>query len=136
MFCFESDSLEKQLKVGLPNHVFILYFRKQKTSLMNHKLRLKVNQYFCCRCEKLPIEICGAGCITKEGQEVCHNKVVTSLVDVPEETCDLNPQKVCKFVTKLVPKLKPVPQCTLIPTETCQLTFTQPKQEKRKFRTR
>lgn len=26
------------------------------------------------QCEKLPLEICGAGCITEEGNEECHNK--------------------------------------------------------------
>ena len=79
-------------------------------------------------CEKLPVEICGAGCTFEEGDEECHDKVITSLVDVPEEVCDLNPQKVCKFITKLVPKLKPEHQCTLVPKETCTLKFTQPKQ--------
>merc|ERR1712180_210563 len=79
-------------------------------------------------CEKLPIEICGAGCTFEEGAEECHDKVLTSLVDVPEEVCDLNPQKICKFVTKLVPKLKPEHQCTIVPKETCTLKFNTPKQ--------
>jgi len=79
-------------------------------------------------CEKLPIEICGAGCTFEEGPEECHDKVLVSLVDVPEEICDLNPQKTCRFVTKLVPKLKPEHQCTIVPKETCTLKFTQPQQ--------
>jgi len=79
-------------------------------------------------CEKLPIEICGAGCTFEEGPEECHDKVIVSLVDVPEEVCDLNPQKTCRFITKLVPKLKPEHQCTIVPKETCTLKFTQPKQ--------
>ena len=54
--------------------------------------------------------------------------MLTSLVDVPEEVCDLNPQKTCRFITKLVPKLKPEHQCTIVPKETCTLKFTQPKQ--------
>eukprot|EP00096_Caligus_rogercresseyi_P015329 TRINITY_DN777_c0_g1_i1.p1 TRINITY_DN777_c0_g1~~TRINITY_DN777_c0_g1_i1.p1 ORF type:complete len:359 (+),score=130.14 TRINITY_DN777_c0_g1_i1:235-1311(+) len=78
------------------------------------------------KCEKLPIEVCGAGCTTEEGPEECHNKVITSLVDVPEEVCDLNPQKTCRFQTKLVPKLKPKHECTLIPQEVCNLRFSQP----------
>lgn len=45
------------------------------------------------KCEKLPVEICGAGCVFQEGAEECHDKVIASLVDVPEEVCDLNPQK-------------------------------------------
>jgi len=79
-------------------------------------------------CEKLPIEICGAGCTFEEGPKECHDKVLVSLVDVPEEICDLNPQKTCRFVTKLVPKLKPEHQCTIVPKETCTLKFTQPQQ--------
>jgi hypothetical protein len=79
-------------------------------------------------CEKLPIEICGAGCTFEEGEEECHDKVIASLVDVPEEVCDLNPQKTCRFITKLVPKLSPEHQCTIVPKETCTLKFTQPKQ--------
>merc|ERR1712083_558282 len=52
-------------------------------------------------CEKLPVEICGAGCTFEEGPEECHDKVLASVVDVPEEVCDLNPQKTCvlKFTT-------------------------------------
>ena len=79
-------------------------------------------------CEKLPVEICGAGCTFEEGPEECHDKVLTSLVDVPEEVCDLNPQKVCKFVTKLVPRLSPEHECTIVPKETCILKFTTPEQ--------
>ena len=41
--------------------------------------------------------------------------------------CDLNPQKTCKLETKLVPKLKPVHQCTIVPKETCNLKFSQPE---------
>ncbi|CAB4054158.1 unnamed protein product [Lepeophtheirus salmonis] len=34
------------------------------------------------KCEKLPIEICGAGCVTEEGPQECHDKTITSLIDV------------------------------------------------------
>ena len=88
------------------------------------------------KCEKLPIEICGAGCTTQEGPEECHDKVITSLIDVPEEVCDLNPQKTCRFVTKLVPKLKPEHECTVIPKETCNLKFTSPKQVTKPLKTK
>jgi len=79
-------------------------------------------------CEKLPVEICGAGCVLDEGDEECHDKVIVSLVDVPEEVCDLNPQKTCRYVTKLVPSLSPEHQCTIVPKETCILKFSQPEQ--------
>jgi hypothetical protein len=78
-------------------------------------------------CEKLPVEICGAGCTSEEGPEECHDKTVVSLLDVPEEVCDLNPQKTCRFQTKLVPKLKPKHECTNIPQETCNLKFSAPQ---------
>merc|ERR1712203_68802 len=87
-------------------------------------------------CEKLPVEICGAGCVFEEGVEECHDKVLTSLVDVPEEHCDLNPQKICKFVTKLVPKLAPKHECTIVPKETCILKFSQPRQVPKDLQTR
>ena len=87
-------------------------------------------------CEKLPIEICGAGCTYEEGAEECHDKVITSLLDVPEEICDLNPQKTCRYVTKLVPKLAPKHECTIVPQEICNLRFTQPRQVPKPLQTR
>ena len=87
-------------------------------------------------CEKLPVEICGAGCVIEEGEEEYHDKVLTSLVDVPEEVCDLNPQKTCRFVTKLVPSLSPKHECTIVPQETCNLRFTQPRQVPKPLQTR
>ena len=79
------------------------------------------------KCEKQPVDICGAGCTTTEGPEECHDKTVVSLIDVPEEVCDLNPQKTCQFQTKLVPKLKPEHECTIIPQEVCNLKFSNPE---------
>ena len=87
-------------------------------------------------CEKLPVEICGAGCTFEEGEEECHDKVLTSVVDVPEEVCDLNPQKTCRFVTKLVPRLKPTHQCTIVPQQVCQLKFSSPQQVKKPLLTK
>merc|ERR1711997_821746 len=87
-------------------------------------------------CEKLPVEICGAGCVTTEGDEECHDKTITSLIDVPEEVCDLNPQKTCRFQTKLVPKLKPAHECTVIPKETCNLKFSTPQQVDKPLKTK
>jgi hypothetical protein len=87
-------------------------------------------------CEKLPVEICGAGCVTTEGDEECHDKTITSLIDVPEEVCDLNPQKTCKFQTKLVPKLKPAHECTIIPREVCHLKFSSPQEVEKPLKTK
>ena len=88
------------------------------------------------KCEKLPVEICGAGCVTEEGEEECHDKVITTLIDVPEEACDLNPQQTCRFQTKLVPKLHPVAECTTIPQEICSLKFSQPQEVDKPLKTR
>ena len=71
-----------------------------------------------------------------EGAEECHDKVIASLVDIPEEVCDLNPQQTCRFVTKLVPKLSPKHECTIVPKETCTLKFSQPKQVPKPLLTR
>jgi len=84
-------------------------------------------------CEKLPVELCGEGCKVEEGEEECHDKEVDTLVDVPEEVCDLNPQKTCRFQTKLVPKLKPEHECTIIPQEICQLKFDSAREEVKPF---
>lgn len=80
------------------------------------------------KCEKLPVELCGQGCSVEEGEEECHDKEVASTIDIPEEICDLNPQKTCRFQTKLVPQLKPTHECTTIPQEVCQLKFSTPRQ--------
>jgi len=86
-------------------------------------------------CQKLPVEICGQGCVFEEGEEECHDKQIDSLVDIPEEICDLNPQKTCRLVTRLVPSLKPKRECTIVPKETCNLKFSQPTVEKKPLRT-
>lgn len=48
-------------------------------------------------------------------------------MDKPEETCDLNPQNVCRLQTKLVPKLEPVEECEYQPKEFCQMKFSAPR---------
>ena len=71
-----------------------------------------------------------------KGPEECHDKTVDTLVDVPEEQCDLNPQKTCRFETKLVPKLSPKHECTIVPQEICNLKFSQPRQVPKPLQTR
>jgi len=87
-------------------------------------------------CKKLPVEICGAGCVIEEGAEECHDKVITSSVDTPEEVCDLSPAKTCRFSTKLVPSLTPEHQCTIVPKETCHLSFSNPTPAKKMLLTK
>ena len=50
-----------------------------------------------------------------------------ALFKVPEETCNLEPQKSCKHVTKLVPLLKPAEECVDIPKEVCSRSRTNPR---------
>ena len=87
------------------------------------------------QCKKLPVQVCGRGCVMESEPEECHDKKIDSLVDVPEEICDLNPQKVCNLVTKLVPSLRPKQECTSVPNETCHLSFTTPERKRVPLRT-
>eukprot|EP00092_Neocalanus_flemingeri_P023887 GFUD01025912.1.p1 GENE.GFUD01025912.1~~GFUD01025912.1.p1 ORF type:complete len:697 (+),score=162.50 GFUD01025912.1:64-2154(+) len=72
------------------------------------------------RCEKIPVTLCGpAGCGLVEGDEVCYERTQTIVGDKPEETCSLDPQITCRYVTKLVPQLKEVENCFDVPKEVC-----------------
>ena len=62
--------------------------------------------------------------------------MIATVIEVPEEVCDLNPQKTCRFVTKLVPTLKPSPQCTIIPQEICTLKSTASRKIKKPLLTK
>ena len=86
-------------------------------------------------CEKLPVEVCGAGCVVEDGPEECHEKQIDTLIDVPEEVCDLHPQKTCRLVTKLVPSLDPKQECTSVPREVCQMKFTPGSLSRKPLRT-
>ena len=57
--------------------------------------------------------------------------MLTYVVDILEEVCDLNPQKKCRSVTKLVPRLKSTHRCTIVPQEICLLKFSSPLQVKK-----
>merc|ERR1712168_1423700 len=79
-------------------------------------------------CKKVPKELCGpSGCELKPGPEECFPKKETVVQEVPEETCNLEPQKSCKHVTKLVPLLKPTEECVDIPKEVCARSRTNPR---------
>lgn len=72
------------------------------------------------QCVKKPrtIQVTGA-CVPVPQEEECYDKTETVVQEVPLETCNLEPQKSCKFVTKLVPLLKPAEECVDIPKEVC-----------------
>merc|ERR1712088_772118 len=59
-------------------------------------------------CKKVPREACGPGTTQVPGQEECFDR---------KETVNLEPQRICKHVTKLVPLLKPTEECVDIPKE-------------------
>lgn len=79
-------------------------------------------------CKKVPRELCGpSGCVLAPGPEECFDRKETVVQEVPEETCNLEPQKTCKHVTKLVPQLKPAEECVDIPKEVCSRSRTNPR---------
>merc|ERR1712226_1764042 len=83
-------------------------------------------------CTKEPRELCAsAGCGFKEGQEECFEKVQTVVQDAPKEECSLEPQRTCKHVTKLVPKLEPTEECVDVPKEVCTRSRTNPRKVKK-----
>jgi len=83
-------------------------------------------------CTKEPREICApAGCGFKEGEEECYDKTQTVVQDAPKEQCSLEPQRTCKHVTKLVPKLEPTEECVDVPKEVCTRSRTNPRKVKK-----
>merc|ERR1712088_622241 len=83
-------------------------------------------------CTKEPRELCApAGCGFKEGREECFEKVQTVVQDAPKEQCTLEPQRTCKHVTKLVPKLEPTEECVDVPKEVCTRSRTNPRKVKK-----
>ena len=47
-------------------------------------------------CERVPRLLCGGGCRLLEGEEECREKETSSLISVPEESCDLAPAQTCR----------------------------------------
>merc|ERR1711892_451744 len=83
-------------------------------------------------CTKEPREICApAGCGFKKGDPECYDKDQTVVQDAPKEECPLEPQRTCKHVTKLVPKLSPTEECVDVPKEVCTRSRTNPRKVKK-----
>ena len=53
------------------------------------------------------------------------------VVAKPVEECDLEPQKTCRHVTKLVPYLRAVEECVDVPQEVCGVSRVDPVKKKR-----
>ncbi|CAB4061960.1 unnamed protein product [Lepeophtheirus salmonis] len=48
------------------------------------------------QCRQVPKEICGPGpCPIVAGPDECREEVKTIVQEIPDETCTLNPQKIC-----------------------------------------
>jgi len=83
-------------------------------------------------CQKVPREMCAPrGCSIVEGDVLCEDKVKAVVINSPVEQCDMEPQSVCKTVTKLVPGLKGVTECLDVPQEVCAMSKINPRKEKR-----
>ncbi|TRY69460.1 hypothetical protein TCAL_04088 [Tigriopus californicus] len=83
-------------------------------------------------CSKEPRQICAPdNCRMEPGDEVCHDKVIESTTQKPEEICDLQPSSHCRLVTNLVPHLESQQVCKDIPKEVCHLKLDNPKMVKK-----
>ena len=54
-------------------------------------------------------------CRMVEGDEVCEEELVENSVNVPEETCVMEPETVCKNETVALPQLIPKETCRVVP---------------------
>ena len=69
--------------------------------------------------------------VDPQGPEECYDKQQTIVQDAPKEECSLEPQRTCKHVTKLVPKLTPTEECVDVPKEVCTRARTNPRPVKK-----
>merc|ERR1719270_2312262 len=51
-------------------------------------------------CKPVVLELCGPELEAVSGEEECFDEKQTVVQEVPEETCNLEPQRECKHVTK------------------------------------
>ena len=64
---------------------------------------------------------------------VCVDKVKAVIISKPVEECDMEPQRECKQITKLVPGLVPQEECVQVPKEVCAMSKINPKKIKVPF---
>ena len=57
------------------------------------------------------------------------------MIDQPEEHCDLSPNNVCRHKTTLVPRLRPEPECVLVPQQVCHIKHINARVESVPFTT-
>ena len=58
---------------------------------------------------------------------MCTDKVKAVVISKPVEECEMEPQSVCKQVTKLIPKLEPAQECVQVPKEACAMSKINPR---------
>ena len=64
---------------------------------------------------------------------MCVDKVKAVIIRKPVEECDMEPQRVCKQVTKMVPGLVPQEECVQVPKEVCAMSKINPRKIKVPF---
>jgi len=80
------------------------------------------------RCGQVHRQICAQeSCSFVEGELECREATIENTIEVPEETCTMDPQVECKNVTASVPQLIPEEICRSVPKEVCQAVFLEPK---------
>ena len=83
-------------------------------------------------CKKVPKKICAPdNCKMVPGPEECHEKIMVSTIEKPSEICDLQPQRHCRLITRLVPHLMQKEVCREVPKEVCHLGLANPHKVKR-----
>ena len=96
---------------------------KIKQPLMEHIQSIHVEKY------KLSCKECRRAIKYIKGLD--KHKVQTVVQDAPKEQCTLEPQRTCKHVTKMVPKLEPTEECVNVPKEVCTRSRTNPRKVKK-----
>ena len=82
-------------------------------------------------CREMSRQLCApTGCAEKQCHS-CETQVKAVVASKPVEECDIEPQRVCRHVTKMLPKLEPVIDCVQVPHEVCGVSKTMPVKKKR-----
>ncbi|QQP39274.1 Uncharacterized protein FKW44_020101 [Caligus rogercresseyi] len=79
-------------------------------------------------CKKVARKVCApSNCQIFPGEEICNDEKRTVIQNIPQEDCDLQPQRHCKNESSLVPRLVPKKNCIKVPKEICVNTRKNPK---------
>jgi len=79
-------------------------------------------------CSKISRNMCAASnCVLEKSEEKCQDESHNSVLNIPTESCDLEPQEDCNMETVLVPRLVQKPRCLRVPKEVCVNTKGNPR---------